>query len=48
MKIESHKLTLNQSCNMTRMYIKLLKLIMFSKHRLFIDLVGFSMSLRDI
>ena len=48
MKIENHMIILNQSWNMIRMYIKMLKVILFRKHRLFVDLLGFAMSLRDI
>ena len=44
-EFENHRITLNQSWNMSMKYMKVLLL---KKHRVFVDLVGFATSLRDI
>lgn len=48
MKHENHKIILNKSWNKRRIYkIELMK-ILLKKHRLFVDLIGFTISPRDI
>ena len=48
MKIENHKIMLDQNWNLRMIFKIKLKITLLKKHRLFVDLVGFAMNLRDI
>ena len=48
MKLENYKITLNQKWNMSRIFKLMMMVILLKKHRLSVDLVGFTMSFSNI